>query len=170
MGWSFEILDGHNRLQLAQFDLDPPCFWQLSPDVLFPMAISAAWCHRCEDFVSIERLPTLASIEERIQRVEASHDAEQARTQKLQRWQMANEWLQNRKSPPRCLACGSVTGVVSLKDAPIDVPISHPGDPGRTILIGSVVHYSGPFQPPARDEPKACYDREGNRLSQQAEV
>ena len=86
-----------------------------------------AWCYRCEAYVLAERLPTLSEIQNEIDRLEALRprwnelDAEFAKRinsiseryrheNQLKEWLAILAWRTNRKSPAKCLSCGSITG------------------------------------------------------------
>jgi len=139
-----------NGLVLASFTMHPCYFYQLADGTELPLRVGYAWCHRCERFVEVERLYTLEEIQARIDELDSLHQV----------WTAARQWRENRKSPPRCLECGSVSAMVVVPEGE-DVP--HPagkcmvriggGDHTLDASIPSRVFFSPEGEPLRPNEP-----------------
>jgi hypothetical protein len=133
--------------------------YRLDDGVVFPVDVAYAWCHRCERFVECKRLYSTDEIQRRIDELVATKEnwAEQdaraaerfaqwggdlrddlKREACYKRWVAALAWRQNRKSPPRCLECGSFFAITILPDSK-EVP--HPAG-NCTIIVGGGSHAS----------------------------
>jgi hypothetical protein len=161
MGWFLEIIDTHNHQQLGSIDLSDPIYWRLDHEVELALESDAAWCHRCQDFVMTERLPTIAAIEEKLKLLADESTDSRLQSKRVERWRVIREWRINRKSPPRCLVCGSMFGVVPLGE---DCD-KHPGNPARPIST-TIGHYFEMFPTKIK---AVYYDAEGNRLPNMCE-
>lgn len=180
MGWFVHIDDAHNGLALASFDYADLYYYRLGPDERLIFEWQLGWCRRCEEFVKMEELPTLRRVDAEIEKLESCRrdrdridaknhacysEAYPTQEDTLETWLRKRRWIQDRKSPPRCLECGSVFGVVALDSLPTtdDNVRPHPGLPGRTIKVGAIGHCSPESLPDTRREIE--YDPEGNRLA-----
>ncbi len=99
------------------------------------------WCHECRDYKYGERIETLEEIDRHL---EEARNPTSKRTRSLfagrmnrefrMKWaeklQRRREWLQVRRSPPRCLQCGS-TDIVRL---PENEAVPNPDGPGSVVL------------------------------------
>ncbi len=179
MPYTVEINLVGNNLHLASFYL--PCgqyYWLLDDltRIVFSY-VQYAWCHRCERFVEVERLPTVEEVDTRISELETNrhcwerldeetedrfqslgHEmrselrmAEQHRT-----WRAAKEWITTRKSPPRCLECGSFFAIAII---PFNEEVPHPDGRGKVIVRGGDHVNCAAFPDPV------YFDREGTRLT-----
>ncbi len=153
-----------NNLRLATFWMWPNRHYRIADSIEFSMDVEIAWCHRCEEFVECERLYTEQEIQDSIDKIAAwdwededSHRiaswVERARNypdssdgipmdltcQALyDAWVAALAWRKARKTPPRCLECGSFFAIVVIPHGK-DVP--HPGGDGL-VRIGGGEHGS----------------------------
>lgn len=118
------------------------------------LEVQYAWCHQCEQFVEAERLYTQQQIQQQINNLSAVRHAWsqtdsvaierwkyleyplsdfRTSSQAYEGWKTALTWCKQRKSPPRCLECGSFTAVVML---PYGEEIAHPFGEGVIIVTG----------------------------------
>jgi hypothetical protein len=112
--------------------------------------IDVVWCQRCEEFSSVEQLPTAESIRARMTYEEnPPNDLAELRT--------ILDWRSSRKSPRKCLQCGSQFG---FKVLPLNQELDHPLGRGRIIVVKgfSDIVLGGPVPEPD------LFDAEGNRL------
>jgi len=187
--YAFTIIDAESKQGLKGFSHYDSYFWRINPEERIPLTWEVAWCHCCEDFVEAEKLPDLSQVITMIAELEATRDdwnqieAEQF-AHELEFWKELGsnrtklphtlptravalkyccnlrKMLESRRSPPRCLLCGSMFGV---KFFPIsdEYATPHPADQSRTIQIEpdcALVSY--------RCLPREIeYDIEGNRLT-----
>lgn len=154
-----EILCPTNRRVLARFCMWDAYSYRLDDGIEFPLPVAYAWCHRCERFVECERLYASNEIQRTIDDLIAAKEqwAEEdarlaARFAELgrnlpcdltreacyERWAAALAWRQSRKSPPRCLECGSFFAIKILPDSE---EIPHPAGT-CTIILGGGSHVS----------------------------
>jgi len=155
MPLSVDVVRPNNRLRLASFWRWCGQYWyRLDKDIEIPLLVDYAWCHRCEAFVEVEQLYTEDDIQRKVDDLVGSRngwerlDAERARTfqevnrempldltceARLARWSAALQWRRTRKSPPRCLECGSYFAIHVLPEGE-EVP--HPGDGGAVLVTG----------------------------------
>lgn len=153
-------------------------YWYRFADGLeVPLAVNYGWCARCEEFVEVERLYTEEEIQQRLDDLEGTrsdwptYDAQaleraellgedltsvRTRLMEYDAWRSALAWRRKRKSPPRCLKCGSFFAVTVLPEYK-EVP--HPGGKGDIILRGDGTLGGGPYTPPA-----VYFDSEGFQL------
>jgi hypothetical protein len=87
---------------------------------LFPMNASAVWCYRCQTFSAGERIRSVAEIElekASFHRGEFPYEParmefvyggiDQAIDRHTRSWERELQWQKERRSPPKCLACGA---------------------------------------------------------------
>jgi hypothetical protein len=101
------------------------------------------WCLDCRCVSAAEALPEAAWLAEMLQRVEErgidnddregakflGRDASTIHSEEVQQWRVKLRWRIARRSPPRCLKCGSLTfQPLSLAQ---DGSFEHPGCAGR---------------------------------------
>jgi hypothetical protein len=85
--------------------------------------VGRGWCHSCEQIVETEYLPALDQIEKELRYIagyskEAVTPASIAASIKVRReWENRKALALIRKSPPRCLECGSTNIEVQTSDA-----------------------------------------------------
>lgn len=136
------------------------------------------WCARCEEFVEVERLYTEDEIQQWIDGLERRRsdwptfdaqtleraeflgkDLTSVRTSLMEyeAWRSALAWRRKRKSPPRCLKCGSFFAITVLPKYKV---VPHPRGKGDIILTGSGILGGPPYTPPA-----VYFDSEGLRLA-----
>jgi hypothetical protein len=143
----------------------------------FGLQVQYAWCHRCETFVEAELLYSVQEIEEAITYYEASDPKKWeavnvrraalfremglppprrwTRERQVATWRKALAWRLARKSPPRCLNCGSFFAVKML---PGGREVPHPAGDGQVIVTAGN-HAIGEL-------PREVYfTGEGNRLA-----
>jgi hypothetical protein len=120
-----------------------------------------AFCHACRSMVDAERLPTSAELAERRAQMMESVGSKDLMTDHVvtqadvdERAGAIERWLSARRSPPRCLVCGS-TEIVPHNPLAGE-PFIHPGCGGKTRWRGGmmVALMSG----------GACFDSECRRL------
>lgn len=152
MPFVIEVRCPTNRQTLATFLEYPRHYYRLDDAIEFPIKIGYAWCHKCERFVECEDLYSVAELQENVDRLVArkdqweSIDAEHiARRKELglefpqhllqknlfEAWSAAVQWRANRRSPPRCLECGSF---FALKSLPRSETVPHPCGTGTVEL------------------------------------
>lgn len=107
-----EIRCPTNGLILATFNLND-YYYRLSNGIEYPLKHDYAWCHQCESFVECEHLESIAEIEQKL--------AESLVNQEY--WTAILDWRRRRKTPPRCLTCGSFFAIHVL---PESGAIEHP--------------------------------------------
>ena len=172
MTWS--IKRPKNGHMLKGFEEEPNYYYRLRDGRDVPLPIRCGWCSRCEGFVEIERLYTDQDIHQKLGDLDAMRndwakiDAEaierakrlgkvvanvQTRLMRFEAWQSALAWRKNRKSPPRCLKCGSFFAVTVLPEWE-EVP--HPGGSGAIIVT-----YDGTLGITPVDRPPVYFDSEG---------
>ncbi len=145
----------------------------------FPFfGVDVAWCCGCDDFVLAERLETIDSIQSEIEKLNsvrtkwATLDAEMLNhwaengislpSDSFKNWHQTRydirkatlAWRKSRKSPPKCLTCGSVFGIRIL---PLHEDIEHPLGRGIIRIQGRGVLGGRPPQ-------VTFFDGEGKRL------
>jgi hypothetical protein len=105
-----------------------------------PILQNPAWCPDCRAFIVAEDVPPVESLTEEIRKLEAGDP------ESLQIWAFVSngepiearvtelhrriQWRQGRKSPPRCLYCGS-TAVVPI---PWNGEFAHPQTGDRVVV------------------------------------
>jgi hypothetical protein len=104
-----------------------------------------AWCRRCGDIAHGERVEPLEKIDRHLAELQdpgsefcrmaigAMTDPEELRLHLIDKWQKRRRWRAGRKSPARCILCGSTDLVIF----PLDEPVPHPGGDG-TIEVSCV--------------------------------
>jgi hypothetical protein len=121
-------------------------YYRLDDGAPFPCIDQPAWCFDCNAVRAAERLPEMDRLAALVHDLEefglddkAKEDAQRARQdegsllrEKLQLWHAALRWRTARRSPPRCLECGSVS-IKPLVPNPEDSldSFEHPGCNGR---------------------------------------
>jgi hypothetical protein len=149
-GCSFEV-----RLYSC---LDSYSLYELPDGGHVPIPIRAEWCFQCKTLRATENLPDIASTSQRVRRAKRAlwrcaagcFSLSSRRRQMLAEFKLsAQENLEsaerfhrvvsNRKSPPRCLSCGSFDHKeLPLSDFPrgkrITLPIRHPGCDGNFVI------------------------------------
>jgi hypothetical protein len=173
-----------NGQRLASFAMWWPTYhYLLDTGVEFPLDVAYAWCHQCEHFVECERLYSLEEIEDQLATRGSSRDqwaqidAEWAERYsrdvppdiqtKLPKsltqsalhamWSAALEWRKNRRSPPRCLECGSFFAIHVL---PESGSVRHPGG-SCLVELSCTTHASVDGFPD-----HIFYNAEGQRIAQ----
>ena len=115
--------------------------YRLPDGTKLPVLQQAAWCPNCQAFALAEDVPSIESLEAEIRGLEASDP------NLLQKWAFVSngapienrmaelrkrvEWRWARRSPPRCLPCGSV-GVTPVPDS---AEFAHP-QTGERVVVG----------------------------------
>jgi len=154
-----EIRCPTNGLLFASFQMWNAFYYRLGNGIEFPLDVGYAWCHRCERFVECERLYSIDEIKTRIDDLlatksdwheddaraaerfaDSGHDLpcnlKQAALYKS--WVAALAWRRNRRTPPRCLECGSFS---AIKILPESEEVPHPAG-NCPIVVGSGGHAS----------------------------
>lgn len=152
MPYITDILCATNGVRLASFLNWSRYLYRLDDGVELPFTTDYAWCHRCERFVECERLYSVDEIQRHIDDLIATkatwgeEDAHLSdkyaqlgislpngleREACYKRWVAALGWRQERKSPPRCLECGSFFAIKVLPDSG---EFPHPAGNGTVIL------------------------------------
>lgn len=145
--------------------------YELSEEDMLPIETRLAWCHECGAVSEVEFLPDLAETEKQIQRLE-SEDPELMATleaegrfaeDEIEFQTLIRDWLRQRESPPRCLACGStrIEEPWALNDSRDQedtgvLTYPHPGCSGALSVKGMTVQPAGGFP--------RTYDPEGELL------
>ncbi len=115
------------------------------------------WCFSCKCASAGEAIPEVGHFEETLRRFEEAgiddddkdgarftrRDPAASHAEKLQRWRAGLRWRTARRSPPRCLKCGSVS-ITSLSFE--DDSFEHPECGGRFRVVHSCHAYQGWFQ------------------------
>ena len=144
-----------NHHVLARFSLFTDYRYQLLPNTHIKVGVDYAWCRGCDAFAESERIWTTREIETNHNNLLLlSRDDPTEHRKQLNG--LANDWLLNRISPPKCLACGSSFGITKVETGLIT---AHPNGDGM-ITIGSDDTLGG-------GPPIACpvyFDPDGNRL------
>jgi len=126
-----------------------------------------AWCNRCDDLVAAEHIPDLESLERALADVESNGLDDEERefaslvettpekllADRIAMWRNYVSWRSSRRSPPRCLKCGTMDVLL------LERPFLHPSC-GGTLEVES----SGDYLPAGR----FLYDAEGNRFGDSA--
>ena len=119
-----------------------------------------AWCHHCRAVVHAEELPEVIALERQVREWQASSLDDSIRTWHLE-W-LASEiaWRSKRRSPAKCLVCGS-TDIVR---GSLGGGVLHPGC-GYRMPLKLSGHYS--LMEPLM---QWLYSPEGEALGRQAEL
>lgn len=152
MSYFLTVTRPSNGLCLGMFDLHPDYYYRLSDGNRLRLLVDYAWCHRCERFVEAERLYSLDEIQHEIDKLSATQGqwanldadvmdfyAKEGREMprefiqqvRYDTWVTAFSWRRNRKTPPRCLRCGSF---FAIKFIPRCEVIPHPRGDGSIVL------------------------------------
>jgi hypothetical protein len=97
-----------------------------------------AWCHSCKQVVAVEYVPSVEHSELELRaiatfsRQETSPSGLQAVEKVRAHWELRRSHAFRRKSPGRCLECGSVD--ISPKQPSENAPLFHPGCGGELRL------------------------------------
>jgi hypothetical protein len=109
-------------------------YYELADGRRTVMHTTFAWCHGCAELVTAEELPGIELLETRLAA------AKQERSMVLATHaQIALTWRKARRSPPRCLECGS-TALTDVSQQPDDwrsMFFLHPGCGGTCRVTGS---------------------------------
>jgi hypothetical protein len=130
MAWSYNLTC--DRCSFIQRDFGPTVFLQayLLPDGgVTPLPFQVGWCHKCCEVVRAE-WPAKALMQWADawdQRGQLS-EREEFRLRRRMECERLRAVAASRRSPPRCLVCGSV-GVIEFGEW--DEPMPHPGCGGR---------------------------------------
>lgn len=123
-----EILCPTNGLLLASFEINFHYYYRLPNGIEYPLKVAYAWCHQCEHFVECERLDSIEALELQIEKSESVRERDY--------WTAILEWRKQRKTPPRCLTCGSFFAIHILPDSEA---IEHP-DGNCLVKVGGILH------------------------------
>lgn len=155
---SFEVLEFQcDNCDFHSSDLDTWGIWEylLPNGVRIQAEIRLGWCHDCKNIAPVEYLDVSAAQAEVKKRQEylATLKADSSLQEDVEDWQFyanrladAEDYLSvitNRKSPPKCLSCGSdhaVAPVVSSTSGvesdgvPVPTGFTHPGCGGQITM------------------------------------
>jgi hypothetical protein len=117
-------------------------YYEISENEHLDLISTPVWCRQCGTFTNGEYLPTLAEIDEIIAKLRAEILENLSRgfgqgdsypEQNLVKWERRRHWRVGRKSPPRCIMCGSV----DIVDMPIGQAVPNPAGAGQ-VMVESV--------------------------------
>ena len=135
-------------------------FYVLEGGRLLPVRVWPAWCEQCRTFTEAEQIFPAADEAKELSEVEhfANCPGHIPPDRRVFVWQLPElrlrkEWRGTRRSPAKCLDCGSVN-ITSIWPGP-DVDI-----PGRGKCVGRFGGWADMSGPPAR-----YYGAEGDRMA-----
>lgn len=123
----FELWDGVGGL------------YRISSSLSIPLMVRWAWCHQCDGIRYVERIPDIKEIKQELRRSfwnvskwgEGIWRCTGATSRRHHRRVLKSilAWRRNRKSPPRCLCCGSLDFEVFSGDLEFQGigTVPHPG-------------------------------------------
>ena len=181
MPFLVEISCPTNGVHLASFPIWGQYHYRDDSGAEFPLQVDYAWCRRCERFVECELLPSIDELQSNVAALASANqiwreiDADKRKywretfgrdlpanlTQASlhSMWSSALHWRQTRKTPPRCLECGSFFAISVL---PESQDVRHPG--GTCLVrVGGGTHAS------VADFPdQVFFNSEGIRVGQES--
>jgi len=117
-------------------------YYHLADGTKLSILQEPAWCSACKAFVIAEVVPSVESLEEKIRGLQAG-DPELLQTwafvsngapveERITELRRRIEWRRSRRSPPKCLHCGSLGSV----PIPMSGEFAHPHT-GERVIVGS---------------------------------
>lgn len=111
------------------------------------------WCPRCDCFVFAEDVPSLTDLEAELARLmnpdEELHQVltflEVTIENQIAETQARIEWRRNRKTPPKCLHCGS-TNITILPNVRESEEFRHPKTGQRVVVAGRGFSDAAPWR------------------------
>jgi len=120
-------------------------FYRLADGRSIPVLSNPIWCRQCSEVTHGEELEPVEEIEKKIInlerlaaeiRAEIDPSADGEQQERIAELKLRRNWLWARRSPPRCLRCGSTNFLRLEHEKPVEI--------GRGIVTLTVVGFCDP--------------------------